>query len=159
MTFTYEQPTGTPLSFGDDDVSHVRFLLRDTKQSAWSLSDEEIGMMLADWQAQNPGVEPIDLYVVGYRAAMMISESFAAAVGQMVRKKVGDTDLQRQSGGMEAKQFRALARRLLGLSPNGGLNGAGIAAGARQQPARVFSLRELDNPGTAGGDPAYADRG
>lgn len=141
MTWNYTLPTAGAWA---DQVSQLRFLVRDTVQRPQSLSDEEVQLLIAEWQAAHQGVD-LDVYEVASQLADAMADSYSSAAA--VTKKVGDTSLTRSYSG-ESDRYRALARRLASKAQRPRMHGIGLAS----QPALPgqFGIGIMDNGATGG---------
>lgn len=163
MSYTYNPPADG--IFGNpevpDDVSHIRYLVRDTAPAApHSLQDEEIQYLIAQWRisTENPAPAPVDVYTVAAWVAYDMADTYTVSSGTSRSKSVGNVSLSETSSGREYRNYRTLGDRLLARGVGGGAySGMGLV-GSQNAPA-IFSIGMMDNGG--GGDPLptpYAER-
>lgn len=151
MTWTYDQPTGTPPEW-PTVKDHVRFLLGDRVQAAWSPSDEEVEVAVSAWNAAYPA------YVdhpqgIAATIAVAIADWFGTSGITSESKSVGNSSLSK-SYGDRRKAWRSLASRLAGACPVSipGATMSGMGLASSPQPERLFTIGQFDNGGARGAD-------
>lgn len=144
-TFSYSDP-----SSGNKD--EVRFLLQDTREDEWLLSDEEIDYALERWG---------ETYKTNYYVAAVLADTIAA---RYAREATISADGINVSLAQVAQQFRDLAASLreqhksllVGAVPDAG----GVSPYEERSPfIRNFSFGTGMHDDYAAGPQDYGDRG
>jgi hypothetical protein len=146
MTWTYAPPAGDPVEF-PSLKDQIRFLLGDTKQQAWSPSDEDIAGTTLLWNDANPEF-PNDPYGIAATIAVAIRDWISLEGMTATTKKVGNSVLTKAFKDNRYAAWGRLVSRLAGSAkaavPGATMTGFGLAAGA-QTPDRLFVLGQFDN--------------
>lgn len=136
MTFTYTPPVDGIFAEARDEV---RYLARDTVETAQSASDEEIAYLLRQWDN--------DVYASAAALAMNLANSYdrlAASSGSS--KKVGDLNIAGRDYSLAATSYRALAEELRRRGSAGtSIPLLGLPHDIANGP--VFTLGQHDFPG------------
>lgn len=122
--FSYDVDLGTSLDI-------VRFLVRDTVESGHKVEDEEITWALT----QHSNV---------YRAAALVAETLAGGGMGIVRKRVGDVEIEYDAG-----VYRSLAGHLYRQAV---IKSAMPSAGGISKAAKQVAEEDTDHP------PPFFDR-
>jgi len=99
MTYSYNQPSSGAFA---DPKDEVRFLIRDTSQTDYSVTDEEIDYCLEDSGEK--------VYLAASKAASAIAANYSKAA-TTASKSVGDLSISLKYE-QAAKEYRDLAKEL-----------------------------------------------
>jgi hypothetical protein len=146
MTWTYDPPAGSPLAW-PSLKDHVRFLLGDRKQSAWSPSDEDIAASILIWNDTYP--DHLDnANGIAASLAVYLADWTSMSGVTTESKTVGNSSLSKTYVADRRSAWLRLASRLAGGSPvpipGATMSGFGLAAEG-SGPPRLFTLGQFDN--------------
>ena len=144
MTWTYAQPTGSPMAW-PTLKDHIRYLLGDKVQSDWSPSDEEVMIAIAEWNVTYPDHED-DLYGIAAMLAVSILDWIGVSGMSSMSKSVGNSSLSREYGNRLAG-WRRIVSRLKLKSPvlAGGMAMSSMGLASQPPAERQFTIGQFDN--------------
>ena len=144
MTWTFSQPTGTPLAW-PTLKDNVRYLLGDKVESDWSPSDEEIELAIVDWNVAYPA-HLDDVNGVGSTLAGSILDWMTVSGLTTFSKSVGNSSLSKAYGN-RVDGWKRLRNLLAARSPAlaGGASMSGMGLAVSPPEPRQFTIGQFDN--------------
>lgn len=144
MTWTYSQPTGTPLSW-PSLKDNIRYVLGDKVESDWSPSDGEVNIAIVEWNTAYAD-DQNDVHGVASTLAGTIMDWISVSGMESTSKSVGNSSLSKAYGNRLAgwKRLRnLLAARSPALAGRMAMSGMGLAS--KPPEPRQFTIGQFDN--------------